>query len=470
MTKRKKKVGKNLTKSSTWDTKYTQKASGGTGGTITNTTTSGLPAGAILQTSASSQTTYVATKCHTGNTAIYKEPNGGTLFIGGWNNGATFDWNTHVIDLTGMEHKYYDIPIAYDEDSKAFLPFLMKAYAGWLSLPFPDYGTPKGLTTKEQWTGVKDTIQGILRKGHDVLVACHGGHGRSGLFCSIVGYMLNIQNDPTWASPVEKIREIHCDDAVETYAQEKFVYSVLGLRIQPKHVYDNDPWYYSSRGGSLSAGTSTNYYPAVQASSFKQCDICGTESLYVDDLGMCLTCSKGYADKAPVRTDLSLEDIEHKGLVDHWCTDDKCMGIWKASVCGHVVHNQIIYDGYCETCYRRMEDEQMYAEQKLTEKIQEPEEPYAFQIECALCGKNSVSSQKFGVCFECSSKLVTEKLITDVHNTITDPYKFIPHTHCEDEHMCVGIVRADVCQHVTHNREIDEGLCPACYELRHGGK
>lgn len=100
---------------------------------------------------------------------------------------------------------------------------------------------------------------------------------------------------------------------------------------------------------------------------------------------------------------------------------------------------------------------------------QDNDEPQ-YQPICAMCGKNSVSSIKYGVCFECSSKLVQEHLITDVHNTITDPYKFISHSNCEDEHLCVGVVRADTCQHVVHNREVEDGLCPACYELRNGNK
>src|ERR1044072_1716955 len=183
-------------------------------------------------------TTFIKKDCHKGNTEIYTEKNGGTLYIGGWNNEATFDSNTYVIDLTGNEHKYWDIPIAYDEGSKAFLPFIMKAYAGWLSLPFPDYGTPKGMNTLEQWVGISETIRNILKQGNDVLVACLGGHGRSGLFISIVGYILNINHDKSWSSPVEKVRKIHCYEAVETIAQEQFVYKVLGLRIKITHSYN----------------------------------------------------------------------------------------------------------------------------------------------------------------------------------------------------------------------------------------
>lgn len=441
MTRRK----KNKTKNTPQSTPNT-----GKGGTITN--------------KPYTQTTYTRPVCHKGNTTVYTAPNGAKLQIGGWTNAATFDWNTHVIDLTGLEHKYWDIPIAYDEASKAFLPFLMQAYAGWLSLPFPDYGTPAGLKTFEQWQGITKTITKILSEGHDVLVACAGGHGRSGLFCAIVGYILNIADDPTWASPVEKMRQIHCDEAIETYAQEKFVYDVLGLRIKPQHVYDNDMYWYG-RSGTFTATTDTGKdFSYKVGSTFENCPICGTQSLYVVEYGMCMTCRNAYEStgSVPEREDLTLEDISQKGYVEHKCDDERCMGIWKASVCGHTVHNQLIYEGYCENCYRKLEDEAQWAEDKMKATVDEQDE------HCAMCGKVTPSSENYGVCFDCSSKLVQNGFVTDVHCSITDPYKFISHSHCKDEHMCVGVIRADVCQHVVHNREVEQGLCPSCYEVKFG--
>lgn len=461
MTKRRnKKVKKNLTEP------IGGKNGGKTGGTIknnTNTTNTTSATGTSGKQTAYAQSSYSAVKCHTGNTTIYTSPNGSKLQIGGWNNGASFDWNTHVIDLTGMEHKYWDIPIAYDEASKGFLPFLMQAYAGWLSLPFPDYGTPTGLKTLAQWQGIAKTIAGIMDEGHNVLVACHGGHGRSGLFCAIVGYILNIADDPTWASPVEKIRKIHCDEAIETYAQEKFVYDILGLRIKPRHYYDDDMYWYGRTTGTYTGTTeSGREFSYNVGSTFKNCPLCGTQSLYVDEYGMCMTCRNAFeaTNSVPEREDLTLEDIKDKGLVTHSCDDERCVGIWKASKCGHTVHNQLIYEGYCEACYKKYEDEIQWAEEQV--KNLEDGEP------CAMCGKVTPASNNYGVCFECSSKLVQGNLVTDVHCSITDPYKFISHSHCDNEHSCVGVIRADVCQHVVHNREVEKGLCPSCFEVKFG--
>ncbi len=389
-------------------------------------------------------TTWTTKKdCHKGNTLVYREQNGGGFYIGGWTNGATFDYNTHVIDLTGSEHKYWDIPFAYDTASQAFMPFLSRSYAGWLSLPFPDFGVPAKLNTREQWDGIAETIKTLLKEGKDVLVACHGGHGRSGLFCAIVGYILNIKTDRTWNSPVDKIRDIHCSEAVETFAQEQFVYTILGLKINitRSYVQDDDDL----------------YGWGARASTYKACPICKTQSMFVGDTGMCLGCKTKFENIAPMRSDLTLKDIANKGLVEHTCTDERCMGIWKATKCGHVTHNLIIYEGWCQSCWEKIEEEQEFAEQKLQKEHAEID---PLEV-CPLCGTNSMYAKKFGICYDCSESLVTTGNVDMVHNSITDPYKAVAHT-CKDEVHCIGIVMADQCSHVVHNREVEDGLCPSC--------
>lgn len=368
-------------------------------------------------------------QCHYGNTIVYTEPNGGSLLIGGWTKGAHFDNNTHVIDLTGTEHKYWDLPVAFDSESEAFLQFTFKPYAGWLSLPFPDLKVPTLLTTYEQWHGIAKTVQALLKKGRDVLVACHGGHGRSGLFCAIVGYILNISKDRSWSSPVERLRTLHCDEVVETRAQEQFVYDVLGLKIQIKTVYqlDSSAWKY------------------------EKCPICGTQSTFVQDLGMCLGCEKKYKDIAPLKQNFTAADLKLKGEIDHACNSPDCIGIWKAKECGHTVHDMVIVDGYCATCYAHM-----------TEEIKTNEN----SAPCVICETPSWYAWQFGVCYECSQHLATSGQIDFVHNTLTDPYRALPHK-CNDI-GCVGIVVADVCGHALHNLEVVDGECPICLDIHKG--
>lgn len=395
-------------------------------------------------------TTFTTTKprCHDGNTPIFELENGGTFYIGGWSNGAVFDWNTHVIDLTGSEHKFQDIPFAYDDSSLEFMPFLGRSYAGWLSLPFPDFGTPSKIRTLEQWTGIAETIKKLLEKGVDVLVACHGGHGRSGLFASIVGYILH-DGQGEWASPVEALRDMHCNEAVETFAQEKFVYDILGLNIQITHSFDRDDIWHSGIN---------RYLP---------CPLCGTQSMFVEDQGMCLGCKTKFENMGkaiPVRRDLTLEDIKGGGLVKHECDKgEKCIGVWKAETCGHIVHDMVVYDGWCTSCWDRHQDEIEYAEKQIAKETPQTTtlDGYEENGVCAICENPTIYAKRFGVCYECSDDIIKTGRADEVHNTITDPYKAVAHK-CNDDVHCTGVVTADICKHVVHNREVEDGLCPSC--------
>lgn len=393
-------------------------------------------------------TTFKQIECHKGNSPVYTEPNGGTLYIGGWTRDASFNWNTHVIDLTGSEHKFATIPMALDETSKEFMPFVGQTYAGWLSLPFPDFGVPSRINTFEQWHGIAMTIRKLLQDKKDVLVACTGGHGRSGLFCAIVGYILNDGNDISWESPVEKIRDLHCTDAVETYGQEKFIYDVLGLKIQITRAYATQSF--------------TTLY------TYKNCPICNTQSMYVDEKGMCLGCEtkakNGDWGVIPTRTDLTLEDIKNKGKVEHTCTTEKCMGIWKASKCGHIVHDMVIYEGWCTACWDKHQEEIQFAESKIGNEWDE-NDGWDENDTCAMCGKGSTYAKKYGICYECQEAVTDTQIASEIHNSITDSYTAVNHS-CRHGVQCIGVVIADNCKHVVHNREIQDGLCPACFSLK----
>lgn len=372
-------------------------------------------------------------KCHSGNTAIYT--NGGTLFIGGWSNAASVTNNMHVIDLTGLEHKWYDIPTAYDKQSEAFLQYTSPV-KGWLSLPFPDYGVPTNLNTKKQWQGIANEILKILKKGVDVLVCCTGGHGRSGMFMAIVGNLLH-KGRNGWEHPVEKVRSLHCQNAVETSAQEEYVYKILGLSLPLSKTY------------------------VSKVSSFQKCGICGTQSIYVEECGMCVTCKNKFAPLAPVRYDLTVEDIEHP--IEHTCDEgENCIGIYRAEKCGHTVHNMIVAEGLCEICSWK-------AAHPTTEPAETKEEIPAgaaksdnLYAECAICHRSSYFGRLYGVCWDCSDELKQMGKVDYVHNSITDPYRAVVHT-CKSDVHCVGIMAADVCKHVVHDREVIDGLCSACH-------
>lgn len=348
--------------------------------------------------------------------------------MGGWGAGAEFWTDTHVIDLTGSEHKSWDIAIPFDEVSKKFMPFVTQSYAGWLSLPFDDYKTPRGMNTKEQWIGVKNVIVEILESGHDVLVACEGGHGRSGLFCSIVGYMLNIEKDKTWENPIEKLRTIHCELALDTHEQELFVFNILGL--------DNK--------------VLTPSISRVKEYAGETCPICGKNTYFLREQGMCMPCKVAYEDTAPEKDHILAKDIGVMNL-GHKCTDKKCIGIWKASKCGHITHNMVVNDGLCKICF-----DAEFSGKKLFDKLPE-------FGKCAICYKESEYAEVFGICYECADKVKSSSTASWIHDSLTDAYTDIPHP-CSD--VCQGIVIADACGHVVHDNHIVNGLCDQCQNVR----
>ena len=285
--------------------------------------------------------------CHKGNSIVYFNDETETaLVIGGWKNNAVYDQDTFVIDLTGDEDKYGNTPKAYGDDAEKLMKIVSNSHAGWLSLPFPDYQTPKNMTTTEQWYSMAEGIKEILDSGKNVLVACLGGHGRSGLFCAIVGYILN--SGVGWESPVDKIRGIHCSLAIETEQQEQFVYDILGLDLVANSsdywtAYDN-----FSYGTSLTSGNSN------------PCPKCGTESLYIHSNGMCLSCQdKAKKNQAPIM-DISTEALMR---VKCECGKKNCLGTWVAEKCEHAVHDQLVIDGYCEKCTEANQE----AEEKMAE-------------------------------------------------------------------------------------------------------
>lgn len=374
--------------------------------------------------------------CHKGNSVVYYNDDTGTgLVIGGWKNGAVYDTNTFVIDLTGDEDRYGNIPKAYGKTAEKLMANVANSHAGWLSLPFPDYQTPKNMNTYTQWYGMAMDIKEIVDSGKNVLVACLGGHGRSGLFCAIVGYILN-HGTEDWSSPVDKIRGIHCIEAIETDDQEQFVYDILGLDLKA------NPMDY------FIGGYDDNWKPV---GSFKKCPKCGTDSMYIHSNGMCLSCQdKCKKEQAPIM-DITTEMLAG---VKCTCENKNCLGTWLAEKCGHAVHDKIIVDGFCEKCLKEQAD----AEKTLKKAEVDP-----VLQKCDLCDMKSASAFWTGLCISCE---LSFESVPDVHDTLTDGYPVLAHDGCEDINTCKGILKADVCRHIVHNRYVVDGLCPQCYNKR----
>lgn len=81
----------------------------------------------------------------------------------------------------------------------------------------PNYGTPN--VTVEWWA--KETLRCDINSldGVTTIVTDLGGHGRSGLYCAIImAHVLGISGQEA----IARLRQIHCEQAVETAEQEAY--------------------------------------------------------------------------------------------------------------------------------------------------------------------------------------------------------------------------------------------------------
>ncbi len=264
--------------------------------------------------------------CHSGNFNLYT--NDGSLFLGGWNKGASFDKNTVVIDLAD---KVVPTKIKTKLGLATFDRFLPRTgtqFKDWLTLDLTDYGVPA--YDADDWSALCMDVVDILGTGTDVLIACEGGHGRTGMVGSILGYMLL---DGDWkVNPVYALSVVYCNQVIDTENQENYVYKILGLDLKA------DPSRYAKAY-------------TKQATKYDACPFCNTESWNVDTYGLCYTCQayyEGLIKKAATKTGKDIHSIKIKPCK---CGAKKCDGVFM-SKCKHIVHDQSeSFEAECNYCF-----------------------------------------------------------------------------------------------------------------------
>lgn len=108
-----------------------------------------------------------------------------------------------------------------------------------ISVDWPDMGVPKlGLA---EWTLI---AKAIARTNRPLFIACMGGHGRTGTALAILGCLLGAI--PKGTDPVDAVRKLYCDKAVETLGQCQYIAKLTGYEVTAK----------PSSGGGFSGGTS----------------------------------------------------------------------------------------------------------------------------------------------------------------------------------------------------------------------
>ena len=161
---------------------------------------------------------------HKGNIAIIALKSGKTIYGGGISKGAYAEGGALLIDLTSAKSAQ-SMCKAMETTSKNEL--VLKFVKDWgsadyLNIPIIDGSAPA--YPRKFWEQLFDMIK-LLDK--NVLIVCQGGHGRTGTVLSI---LLGLFCDVT--DPVQKCREIYCEDAVETNAQLDYVEEITGLKTK----------------------------------------------------------------------------------------------------------------------------------------------------------------------------------------------------------------------------------------------
>jgi len=91
-----------------------------------------------------------------------------------------------------------------------------------------DYNAPKA----EMWRVLVEYFADVVKTGKRVLFFCTGGHGRTGtMLASLIAFL-----EPEIDDPIAAIRERYCDNAVESLAQRKAIYEILGRDLPEKYA------------------------------------------------------------------------------------------------------------------------------------------------------------------------------------------------------------------------------------------
>lgn len=142
-----------------------------------------------------------------------------------------------------------------------------------LSLNWTDMNIPD--LDKEFWIRL---VHILKKKGRDrnrsskgnnsykVMVHCIGGHGRTGTALCILGNMIDKEN---WSGDlVSKVKERHCEKAVEVLKQVKYIELITGEPQNIKKFKKKESIIYSSTSSSSSSIGKSSYNLA------KQCKFC----------------------------------------------------------------------------------------------------------------------------------------------------------------------------------------------------
>jgi hypothetical protein len=197
---------------------------------MTSVSTSSYPTPAKISSGTTITPEYhTVSACHVGNVSV-AQIGKGSLLAGGWSRKASAR-DVAVIDLTATQYSRNGLGLVQGENNPASIAFkntidnAAETPLPWLSLQIQDFNVP--YFEDKIWQILAKEVAALTEKGTDVLVACTGGHGRTGLAVSILlGLLIP---DIVMPNPIEWLRKNYCTKVVETWEQHKYVHSILGI-------------------------------------------------------------------------------------------------------------------------------------------------------------------------------------------------------------------------------------------------
>lgn len=171
-------------------------------------------------------------------TPLFEFKNGHTLFAGSvYSVELAIERGTVapklVIDASNSFHLDIKNPVKPDERALLLLPESVTNPSlpeppAVLHLDWTDGGVPS-ILNRAWWVALAEACRTL---DGDVTVSCVGGHGRTGTVLAILMTMLGGVEDNE--DPIEVVREVYCDDAVETWAQVRYIEKILERKSKAK--------------------------------------------------------------------------------------------------------------------------------------------------------------------------------------------------------------------------------------------
>ena len=157
-----------------------------------------------------------------------------------------------IIDCAGVAPKPASQFI--DSNQRKYRQLNSKPTRDYIRLHWQDYGTPP--VGRDFWI----RLLGLLPKEGNILVCCMGSHGRTG---TAMACLMVASNLWTASEAIDYVRRNHCEEAIETAAQETYIESIQTREQALKdieHLAANHEKYLSKRRDDKSDHYSTDNF------------------------------------------------------------------------------------------------------------------------------------------------------------------------------------------------------------------